>query len=213
MANLQCVFFDLGGVVCHFVPERRLAAFAAATRLRAEDIRAKLWDSGFPEECDAGKYSGTEMYTQMCQRLGVTLPRHEVRRLWSLAFQPNAEVLALAAAVRRHLPTGLLTNNPPLLREAFPIFLPDIEQQFDPIIFSSQHGASKPSPVLYEAVVQSLGVAASAVLLIDDALSNVQSAAAVGWQTIHLTTPGALREALSDLGVAGIGGEKRDGSS
>jgi hypothetical protein len=60
MAHLQFVFFDLGGVVCHFVPERRLAAFAAATRLRTEEIRDKLWDSDFCAQCDAGKYSGTD---------------------------------------------------------------------------------------------------------------------------------------------------------
>lgn len=210
MANLRFVFFDLGGVVCHFLPERRLASFAAATRLGAEEIHDKLWGSGFSEQCDAGRYSGTEMYTHICQRLGVTLPRHEVSRLWALAFEPNTEVLALAAAIRRHLPTGLLTNNPPLLREAFPLFLPDLERHFDPIIFSSQHGVCKPNPVLYEAVVQRTGVAASATLLIDDAQSNMQGAEAAGWKAIHYTAPDALREALSDLGVGGMGAGRRD---
>ena len=47
----------------------------------------------------------TEMYTHICQRLGVTLPRCEVHRLWALAFEPNAEVLTIAAAMRRHLPS------------------------------------------------------------------------------------------------------------
>ncbi|MGH8066819.1 MAG: HAD family hydrolase [Candidatus Entotheonellia bacterium] len=204
MTNLRLVFFDLGGVVGHFLPARRLTTFAATARLGAEEIQDKLWDSGFSEQCDAGRYSGAEMYAQICQRLGVSLSRREVSRLWALAFEPNAEVLAIAAALRRHLPTGLLTNNPPLLREAFPAFLPDIEQHFAPIIFSYQHGACKPSPALYEAVVRSTGVAAHATLLIDDAQTNVRGAEAAGWRAIHFTTPGALREALRDLGVGGM---------
>lgn len=205
VTNLQFVLFDLGDVVCHFIPARRLAAFAAATRLRAQDIQCKLWDSGFSQQCDAVRYSAAEMYTQICQRLGVSLPRCEVSRLWALAFEPNAEVFAIAAALRRHLPTGLLTNNPPLLREAFPACLPDMERYFDPIIFSYQHGACKPSPALYEAVVRRTGVAAQATLLIDDAQANVRGAETAGWQAIHFTTPGALREALRDLGVGGVG--------
>ncbi|MDQ3828693.1 MAG: HAD family phosphatase [Candidatus Tectomicrobia bacterium] len=205
MANLRLVFFDLGNVVCRFLPARRLTAFAAATRLGAEEIQSTLWGSGFSERCDAGRYSGAEMYVQICQRLGVSLPRREVRRLWALAFEPSAEVVAIAAALRRQLPTGLLTNNPPLLREAFPEFLPDIERHFAPIIFSYQHWACKPSPALYEAVVRRTGIAAHATLLIDDAQTNVRGAAAAGWQAIHFTTPGALREALRDLGVSGMG--------
>ena len=204
MATLQFVFFDLGGVVCHFAPERRLAAFAAATRMRAEEIHDKLWDSGFSAQCDAGAYSGAEMYEQICQRLGVTLPRRDVSRLWSLAFEPDAEVLAIAAAARRYLPTGLLTNNPPLLREALSVFLPELERHFDAIIFSYQHGVCKPHPTLYEAAAQSVGAAAATLLLIDDAPANIQGAAAAGWQAIHFTTPGALRTALFDLGLTGI---------
>lgn len=150
MIDLRLVFFDLGGVVCQFLPERRLVAFASETQLGAEEIQHKLWDSGFSAACDAGRYSSSEMYTHICQRLGVSLPQREVHRLWTLAFEPNAEILTTVAAVRRHLPTGLLTNNPPLLKEALPEFLPDIEQRFDPIIFSYQYGVPKPSPELRE---------------------------------------------------------------
>jgi HAD superfamily hydrolase (TIGR01509 family) len=205
VTNLQLVLFDLGGVVCHFLPARRLAAFAATTRLGAEEVQRTLWDSGFSEQCDAGRYSGAQMHAEICQRLGVSLPRREVSRLWALAFEPNAAVVAIATALRRHLPTGLLTNNPPLLREALPAFLPAIERHFTPIIFSYQHGACKPSPALYEAVVRRTGVAAPATLLIDDAEPNVRGAAAAGWQAIRFTTPGALRQALRDSGVGGMG--------
>jgi putative hydrolase of the HAD superfamily len=205
VTNLRLVLFDLGGVACHFLPAQRFSALAATTGRGAEEIRDKLWHSGFSAQCDAGRYSGAEMHVQICQRLGVSLSRRELGRLWALAFEPHAEVLAIAAALRRYLPTGLLTNNPPPLRESLPAFLPAIERLFTPIIFSYQHGACKPSPAIYEAVVQHTGVVAQATLLIDDAQGNVRGAQSAGWQAIHFTTPGALREALRDLGVEGRG--------
>lgn len=196
MTDLRYVLFDLGGVVCHFLPARRLAALAAATRLQPEDIQQCLWDSSFSAACDAGTYTASDMHAQICQRLGISFTRQEASRLWALAFEPNAEVLAIAAEVHQHVPTGLLTNNPPLLREALPQFLPEIERHFNPIIFSYQYGACKPNPTLYHAVVQTLVVSASQLLLIDDTLSNVQGAQAAGWQAIHFTNSSALREAL-----------------
>jgi FMN phosphatase YigB (HAD superfamily) len=53
--------------------------------------------------------------------------------------------------------------------------------------------------------VQHTGVVAQATLLIDDAQANVRGAQSAGWQAIHFTTPGALREALRDLEVEGCG--------
>jgi HAD superfamily hydrolase (TIGR01509 family) len=91
------------------------------------------------------------------------------------------------------------------LREAFPELLPDVARHFAPIIFSYQHRACKPSPALYAAVVRSTGVAAQAILLIDDAQTNVRGAEAAGWQAIHYTSPGALRAALRNFGIDGIG--------
>ncbi len=55
VTNLRLIFFDLGGIVDHFLPARRLTTFAAITRLGAEEIQDKLWDSGFSELCDAGR--------------------------------------------------------------------------------------------------------------------------------------------------------------
>ena len=201
MTTLKWVFFDLGDVVCRFVPERRLAAFVSQTQLSADDIQHRLWDTGFSDDCDAGVYSSSDMHAQICQRLGVSWSRQDVHRLWSFAFEPNPEVLAIAAAVRRQLPTGLLTNNPPLLKDALADFLPAIEQNFAPIIFSYQHRSRKPSHALYEAVGQRVGHAAKELLLIDDSLDHIQGAEASGWHVIHFESPHMLRKELRNVGI------------
>ncbi len=203
MRPIRTVFFDLGDVVCRFLPQRRLDAFAAATGLPAEAIQRALWASGFSDDCDDGRYSGAEMEAQIGQRLNVSLAPRELRRLWATAFEPDAAVLAIAALVRQHCQTGLLTNNPPLLKTALSEWLPAIHQGFDPVVFSYEYRVRKPHAALFEAVRQRLGSAAHELLLIDDSLSNVRGAMGVGWQAIHFVTPDELEQALRDTGIIG----------
>ena len=54
MASLKIVFFDLGDVVCDFVPDERLEAFTHLTGKSAEDLKRAIWGSGFSSECDEG---------------------------------------------------------------------------------------------------------------------------------------------------------------
>lgn len=201
MRAVPWVFFDLGDVVCRFLPQRRLDAFVAATGLEAETIHQALWESGFSNDCDDGRYTEAEMVAQIGQRLGVSLAPPELRRLWATAFEPDARVLDLAASVRRVYRTGLLTNNPPLLKTALTERLPAVAQGFDPIIFSYEHRARKPSAALFESVRQQLGAAAHDLLLIDDSLGNVQGASAAGWQGIHFVSPDGLQRDLRDMGL------------
>ena len=74
----------------------------------------------------------------------------------ALAFTVRPSMLALAGEVARRARTGLLTNNSPLLEEAFPKRFPGVCQAFDPILFSHQFGDTKPSVALFEKVAARL---------------------------------------------------------
>lgn len=201
MSPIHTVLFDLGDVVCRFVPQRRLDAFARATGLPAEAIRQALWASGFSDDCDEGRYSGPEMAAEISQRLNTPLAPRELQRLWATAFEPDAAVLAIAASVRRRYRTGLLSNNPPLLKTALAASLPAIQQGFDPIIFSYEYNVRKPHAALFEDVQNRLGAGAHDMLLIDDSQGNVQGAMAVGWQAIQFVTPEKLEQELRETGI------------
>jgi hypothetical protein len=135
-----------------------------------------------------------------CATAWIDFTQQEVSRLWALAFAPNLSGHGQTSSALS--PDRAPHQQPPLLREALPCCLPEIERQFDPIIFSYQHGACKSNPAFYGAVAHSLGTAANRLLLIDDALQNVQGAQAAGWQAISFTHPDVLREALSRFGGA-----------
>jgi len=153
-----------------------------------------LWRTSEPEP---GPY-GIRLVMAAVGSADIPGVQEPLRRHASTAGNSRQEILADSGR-------GVLAVSRGHVRESLPAFLPAIERLFAPIIFSYQHGACKPSPALYEAVVQHTGVVAQATLLIDDAQGNVRGAQSAGWQAIHFTTPGALRKALRDLGVEGCG--------
>ncbi len=201
MSPVHTVLFDLGDVVCRFVPERRLDALVAATGRPADVIQHALWDSGFSAACDDGCYSGPEMAAEIARRLNTSLTASEIQRLWATAFEPNTAVLAIAATVRRRCRTALLSNNPSLLKAALPQWLPAVDRGFAPIIFSCEHRVRKPHPGLFEAVQQQLGAQPEDLLLIDDSHRNVQGAEAVGWRAMQFVTARELERQLRDAGI------------
>ncbi len=199
---VSLVFFDLGGVAARFDPERRLAALAPLAGADPARIHEAVWRSGLSRDFDAGLYDADGMHARLCEVLGARLPRAELLRVLALAFEPAPEVLALARRVGRGARVGLLTNNPPLLREALPVHLGAIASGFDPIVFSYEVGALKPAPELYARVAERVGAGPGELALIDDSRANVDAARAAGWEGLHFTGAEALERALVARGLA-----------
>ncbi len=190
------VFFDFGGVVSEFVPERRLTMLAAVSGLPKAEVHRRIWGCGLAEACDAGRYSAEEMHDRVCTALGIRLPRAELRRLMCLPFRIDLSVIAIARALRKRVRVGLLTNNAPLLWEALPELFPEVSETFEPILFSFQLGHMKPEPVVFRMVAERVGLRNGELLLIDDDEVNVQGAKAAGWSAVCFTSAAALELSL-----------------
>jgi len=195
---VEVVLFDLGGVVCDFRPARRLAALAAASGLPDAEIHGRIWESGLEAECEAGGYTAAEAHRAIASELGA-MSHETLASLWTVAFEPRPDVLAVVDRVRMRRRVGLLTDNGPILREALPKAFPEVARRFTWLFFSCDLKATKPAPEVFARVVERVGVPAERILLIDDAPTNVDGARAAGLQALRYTTVPALVE---DLRVA-----------
>ncbi len=142
------------------------------------------------------------MHSKLCELLGTYVPVGSVAAAWCLAFEAVPEVLAVARGLRSRVPVGLLSNNPPLLREALPRYLPEVATAFSPILFSCELGALKPEAALFERVADHVGVASNQLVLIDDSPANIAGARRAGWHAIHFKSVRDLEHNLSALGLA-----------
>ena len=192
----ELILFDLGDVVCRFVPERRLAALAESSGLAPAEIHSRLWGAGLAASFDRGAYTFETQIDAIREALGAAFEVPTLMELWSLAFEVDPAVLAIAERLRSRYSVGLLTNNPPLLRAALPIHFRPIEDNFAPILFSAEFGTTKPDPELFAAVDKRVGLSHSDILLIDDSASNVDAARRHGWQAIRFTHAAALQTSL-----------------
>jgi HAD superfamily hydrolase (TIGR01509 family) len=198
---ISVVLFDLGDVVASYDPSPRIARYAKRSGRTSEEVRARLTDSGFSEDCDRGIYSAQQMQTEICRRLGCVFSHDEQLMLQATAFTVRPGMLALATAVANRARTGLLTNNSPLLLEALPHRFPELLRTFDPILFSHQLGDTKPAAALFEKVTELLATPPSDILLIDDQERHVEGARSAGWEAVRFESETELRAELARRGL------------
>ena len=197
----RTVFFDLGGVTCRFFSARRLDALAQASGLSADEVHRRLFASGFDQDCDRGRYQLDEVCAQIEARLGVTLERTRLARLWAQGFEPDPDVLALIDRVRHAAPTVMLSNNGPLVHAMVVELLPDVATRFDQLCFSYQVGALKPDPQAYVRTLERLGVKPAQSVFVDDVQENVEGARAAGIDAVRFVSAEALAEQLQERGL------------
>lgn len=138
--NPKVILFDLGDVVCRFVPERRLELLAAACGTSPQDVREALYGTGLVDLWDQGGATAGRIHETVRSELGFKGGRAELERLWCAAFDPDHEVLRLVRA-SRPCRTALFTNNDALLLSALPRVMPQVAECFDKLVFSCELGA------------------------------------------------------------------------
>ena len=198
---MSLVLFDLGGVVCKFLPERRLNELSWLSKNPPDRIRELLWDSGFSRSCDRGDFSGAEMHERACELLGWTADYAEFRRAWASAFEPDSRVLALVHALRRHRRTGLLTDNPPVIEDALRHELEEVGLAFDFLGFSCGLRSLKPDPAIFRAALVRTESKPEETLFVDDVRANVEAAGALGITSLLFTDAEALAADLARIGI------------
>ncbi|MDA0270554.1 MAG: HAD-IA family hydrolase [Chloroflexi bacterium] len=190
---------DLGGVAARFYPERRRAALAALTGLAEITIETRWFTSGHEGEAELGAYSTDTIAGAIQAALGVEVAVSDLVKAWSLAFEPEVEVLELLAAIPAR--RVLFTNNGPMVDLCFAGPLRDLGSAFGPPLASWRIGARKPSEAAFERAAALLNVPPGRILLVDDALPNVLAARQCGWQAAHTPNTALVRSALRDAGL------------
>jgi putative hydrolase of the HAD superfamily len=193
----KAVIFDIGRVIVRLDPKRAFAPIAAgitdAANSRAKQQSADhVWklisaDEHW-QEWQEGRLSPAKWHRHLMQRLKLSLTYAEFRDAWNRVLDPEL-ILPEELFVRlsTHCRLALLSNTDPIHAEC-------LERRFGfwrhfPVrIYSCQVGATKPSPAIYKAALESLGVAASEALYIDDIPEFAEAARKIGLDAICFKT-------------------------
>jgi putative hydrolase of the HAD superfamily len=196
-ATVRFAVFDLGGVVCRFEPESRLRALTQVTGRSAAEIHAAIWDSGLDRQAELGEIDERALHSRLLAALGADIDADALRAAWSLAFEPDDDVLALID--RLAVPAVLFSNNGPIVDRGLDHELSNVRARFAHVLLSWRLGAVKPDPAAYEAVAARLAVEEGAqVFFVDDSPENVAAARARGWHAEAFVDVATLQRQLAE---------------
>ena len=196
--GVGAVAFDMGGVLTH-TAFGGLEEYALSLGLPADMLVGYF--RGHPQMAllETGQITSREFFKFVCvdaeRRSGVRLDIQRLAAAAARGEELNPQMLDLVAQVRTRCSTALLTNNVAEAgwRPTFPFEL------FDVVIDSSEVGVRKPDPVIYQELINRVGLPASHIAFVDDLAENLPAAEQLGIRVVRFIGLDSLRETLREL--------------
>jgi len=205
LSTPKAVIFDIGRVIVRLDPKRAFAPISAAIpdaadwpakRLSADHVWKLICADEHWQDWQEGRLSPAKWHRHLMRRLKLSLSYREFRDAWNRVLDaelilPESLFIQLGARCR----LALLSNTDPIHAEC-------LERRFGfgrhfPVrIYSCQVGITKPSPAIYRLALESLGVAASEAVYVDDIQEFVEAAQQIGVDAIHFKTRDLLEAEL-----------------
>ena len=200
--QVKAVCFDVGNVLVEVDITHAIARLGPHVDDR---LRQKIQAIGQWETYDAferGHILEAQFLRELRAHLAVDLDSTELVAWWNSSLRQMVDgVEAVLSEVVGRMPVYALSNTNPTHFDYFTQHMP-LFQQFDRVIASFHVGYRKPEAQLFEAVAQLIGQAPKDILLIDDLMTNVDGAKAVGYHAeICERSSTRLREILAQYGV------------
>lgn len=196
---MNLYFFDFDKTLYAYDFRRRLPAMSRIGGVSQYRMAKSWWAAGYEKRAEAGEWPEASEYLD--EFADVTGARFTVES-WAEArsramtrIEENLESLRIAATLGT---VSLLSNNPSVFSAALPILAPEVVEILGENRWTScALGSRKPGEQIYREALRRFDAAPSDAILIDDTLSNVEGAAAVGMAACHFTgDTDAVREAV-----------------
>ena len=198
---IRAIVFDLGKVLIPFEWQRGYDAFARASQQSAEEVRARIKETGLFDGFERGKVEPREVAERVSDVLGLSVTFDEFQKLWSSIFLPEAIVPEqMLERLRRNHRLLLLSNTDAIHFRWVKGRYPSL-RHFDDFVLSFELGLRKPEPGIYEATISRAGCEAREIFFTDDRQDNVEGAIQAGIDAVQFLSVEQLVQELSARGV------------
>ncbi|MFF1634313.1 HAD-IA family hydrolase [Leifsonia sp. NPDC058248] len=191
--------FDMDQVLFEYDWQRRMSVMTELTGLSLTELRDRWWNAAGEGAAEAGAYPSADSYlAALCDALGTSVSERDFLRARGGAMTAWPVSLQAVARAASYGTVTLLTNNGPLVGENLATLAPELVPLFGEahLFASSDYGARKPDPVVFERVLERYGAEPSETFFADDLPENVAGAASVGIAAHLFRTPAALLAAV-----------------
>src|ERR1700690_2577875 len=202
MQKIEAIIFDLGGVILNIDYNLTRNAFEKIGLKNFHNMYSQADADDLFSKLETGKISEQDFYNEFNKRTGLGLSSTQIESAWNamlLTFREKS--LNFLDALKPNYKLFLLSNTNHIHLNAFnKIYLEKkrdkpFEEYFDKAYYSCTVGLRKPNADIYEFVLKENELDAGRTLFVDDSAQNVETARALGMQTI-LLAPGEYIEDL-----------------
>jgi putative hydrolase of the HAD superfamily len=201
-APLDCVLFDLDGVLADYDKQVRVAHLAERIGATPTAVHAAIYASGIEEAGDSGALDGAGYLAALSEHLARAVSAEAWIAARRAATRVRPEVLALAARLAGRVSLGLLTNNGKLMADNLPLIAPELFPLFAGRAYTAaQFGAAKPDAAAYLGCLEALGATPTGTLFVDDSAANTEGARIAGLHAHHYLDLPGFRQTLRAFGL------------
>jgi putative hydrolase of the HAD superfamily len=193
------VIFDLGGVVLNWEPKKLIADFfpekVSGEKIVTGFLKHKDW-----AEFDRGTLSSEETIKRAGKRTGISVV--ELRKFLYEILERltlKQKTMELIKELKRKKHKLYVLSNLPLETADYLEKKYTIWELFDGIVFSSRIKLIKPSPEIYQYILNKFNLIPEDTIFLDDLKENVDAAVREGINGIHFQSAEQAKAELNKL--------------
>ena len=204
--KFKAVIFDFGNVIINIEFQRIYQTFAKFTSKPIAYIEKRITEDQIFRRYESGQFTDEEFREVMRQTLGFPLSDHEVDTAWNaILLDIPTDRIDLIHKIRQKYPVFLLSNTNNIHITASNNYLKkthginSLDILFDRLFLSYEMGMWKPDTEIYYEVLRSINLEPKEVVFFDDNLQNIESAKAIGMQTILVESTTSVVEYCKNI--------------
>ncbi|PZX60676.1 HAD family hydrolase [Hydrotalea sandarakina] len=196
MKKVHNIIFDLGGVFINLDFQKTTQAFQQLGIQNFQQFFSQNHSNDLFIALETGKITANEFFELLRKTTGINADNQTITDAWNamlLNFPP--ERIEWLNKINKQYPVYLFSNTNIIHYNCFmQLFQRDVgmqnfNEQFLKAYYSHEMGMRKPDADGFEYILQQNNLKPEETLFIDDTLANINTAKALGFQTIHLTAP------------------------
>ncbi len=178
------VIFDWGGVLMRTVDPSGRRKWEDKLGLPPNAVDRAVHGSRSWKQAQSGIISDDDYWADVSDQLGLDEAQLvEFRRDYFGGDQLDEEMVRFIRGLRPAHKTALLSNASPQLTELLENLR--VTDVFDVVVISGLVGVQKPDPLIYQIVLERLGLSPEETIFVDDFIENVETARELGMGTLH----------------------------
>jgi putative hydrolase of the HAD superfamily len=200
--KVKAVCFDVGNVLVEIDIAYAIVRLGPHVDDRLSQKIQALGQWEIYDAFERGHLLEAQFLRELSAHLAVELHHTELVAWWNSSLRKLVDgVEGVVSEIIGRMPVYALTNTNPVHFDYFTRHMP-LFHRFDRVIASFHVGHRKPEAQLFTAAAQLIGQAPEDILFIDDLMTNVDGAKAVGYQAeLCERSSTRLREILVQYGV------------